>query len=329
MQDGIFVASLTRPDKSIKTWWRTPIDETARKEPALEVFLPEKATLSDLHPSVLAPGVLAGSLDRQAVTVADVVGYFSGGRRVMVQRQGYEEPVVIPACRQPAVEAASFGCRAARRALVRQRTRELPGRAGAGGRLTASAQLRAPMSPLSVDSLTQDAVPEAWKDGQTTALALSVGLAAQTATQSLGRFSVARSTMRSKPGWIGLAGPGSGLWPCESAGAPVVVLKQPAGAGVFGETPGPGEFGARPKGVIRRPRCWSRLPFQDLVDVLPEVIKAAAGSIVQLSGGKSFREMGRRYRCRDAVQAINKRLEQVSCGDVFSLRRLDGGEGST
>jgi hypothetical protein len=73
VQDGIFVALLTRPDKSIKTWWRTPIDETARKEPALEVFLPDKANLSELHPNILAPGVLPGLWTGDAVTVADVI----------------------------------------------------------------------------------------------------------------------------------------------------------------------------------------------------------------------------------------------------------------
>src|SRR5258708_9859431 len=48
------------------------------------------------------------------------------------------------------------------------------------GVLTASAQLRAPIAPLQVDQLMHDSVPEAWKDGQTTALALSVALSTKT-----------------------------------------------------------------------------------------------------------------------------------------------------
>src|SRR5262249_36634636 len=106
VQSGIFVASLTRPDKSIKTWWRTQIDETTRREAALEAFLPGKATLSELHPSVLAPGILPGLWTGETITVADVVSYFSGGRTVMVKREGYEEPIVIPACPAAVVEAA-------------------------------------------------------------------------------------------------------------------------------------------------------------------------------------------------------------------------------
>ena len=37
VRDGIFVASLVRPDKSVRTWWRTPIDEATRAEAALEL----------------------------------------------------------------------------------------------------------------------------------------------------------------------------------------------------------------------------------------------------------------------------------------------------
>jgi hypothetical protein len=58
VRDGIFVVSLTRPDKSVKTFWRTPLDDSSRGEPAIEVFLPEKTTLSELHPALLVPGAL-------------------------------------------------------------------------------------------------------------------------------------------------------------------------------------------------------------------------------------------------------------------------------
>ncbi|KAF0112375.1 MAG: hypothetical protein FD149_2445 [Rhodospirillaceae bacterium] len=106
VRDGIFVASLTRSDKSVKTWWRVAIDEVVRKEPGLEVFLPKKATLSDLAPTVLASGMLPGLWSDEPVTVADVITYFTGGRTVMVPKEGYEEPVIIPACPAAAVEAA-------------------------------------------------------------------------------------------------------------------------------------------------------------------------------------------------------------------------------
>lgn len=107
VRDGLFVARLVRPDGSARTWWRAPIDEASRGEPALEVALPAAATLSDLDPDVLSPGVLPGLWSGDAITVADAAGYFAGGRTVMTQREGYEEPVAIPACPAAAVEAAA------------------------------------------------------------------------------------------------------------------------------------------------------------------------------------------------------------------------------
>src|SRR5262249_1697363 len=48
------------------------------------------------------------------------------------------------------------------------------------GVLTSGAQLRAPISPLLIDRLNEDAVPDAWNGGKTPAYALSVALSRQT-----------------------------------------------------------------------------------------------------------------------------------------------------
>ncbi|MBX6323511.1 MAG: hypothetical protein IRY94_16935, partial [Rhodospirillaceae bacterium] len=308
VQAGIFVASLTRPDKSVKTWWRTPIDEAARREPALEVFLPEKATLSELHPSVLAPGVLPGLWNGDAVTVADVISYFAGGRTVMVQREGYEEPVVIPACPAAAVEAAiSDAVRQGILWLVNGPA-SFQGEPVPSGVLTATAQLRAPMPPLSVDRLMQDVVPDAWKDGQTTALALSVALSTQT-----GRpvpWAVLRRAIDDaiKARWLELA-PGSGAWPCDMAGASAVALKQPAAPGGMAE-PQPGGYVPKPKGVYTSSAALEPSALQDLVDVLPDVVKAAAGVPLQFQLAVTLGD-GQEIST-ETVESINRLLEEVS-----------------
>ena len=308
VQAGIFVASLTRPDKSVKTWWRTPIDEAARREPALEVFLPEKAALSEVHPSVLAPGVLPGLWNGDAVTVADVISYFAGGRTVMVQREGYEEPVVIPACPAAAVEAAiSDAVRQGILWLVNGPA-SFQGEPVPSGVLTATAQLRAPMPPLPVDRLMQDAVPDAWKEGQTTALALSVGLSAQT-----GRpipWTVLRRAIDDaiKARWLELA-PGSGTWPCDMAGASAVELKQPAAPGGMAE-PQPGGYVPKPKGVYMSSAALEPSSLQDLVDVLPDVVKAAAGVPLQFQVAVTLGD-GQEIST-ETVESINRLLEEVS-----------------
>ena len=106
VREGIFVASLTRPDRSVKTWWRTPVDEPTLVEPALELFLPGRATLSELDPNVPAPNALPGLWSGAHVTVADVIAYFADGRTVTVPRDGYDEAVAIPVCPRDVVEGA-------------------------------------------------------------------------------------------------------------------------------------------------------------------------------------------------------------------------------
>lgn len=308
VEAGIFIAALTRPDKSVKTWWRTPIDETARKEPALEVLLPEKATLSELQPSVLAPHVLPSLWAGDSVTVGDMIAYFAGGRTVMVQREGYEEPVVIPACPVPAVEAAISDA-------VRQGTLWLlngpasfQGEPAPAGVLTAGAQLQAPMPPISVDRLMQDAVPEAWKDGQTTAFALSVALSAKSGQPI--PWTVVRRAIDDaiKARWIELA-TGSGSWPCEMAGASAVMLKQPTASGGFAEPRG-GGYAPKPIGTYASSAILEPPALQDLVDVLPDILTAAAGVPLQFRLSVTMgdgQEVG-----IETVDSINKLLEEVS-----------------
>ena len=103
---AFFVASLGPSRQVLKTWWRVPIDEVARKDPGLEVFLPEKAALSELQPNILIPRALPTCGPASPSLCADVVGVFLGWWTVTVQREGYEDMVGIPACSQAVVEAA-------------------------------------------------------------------------------------------------------------------------------------------------------------------------------------------------------------------------------
>ena len=276
--EGIFVASLVRPDKSVRTWWRTPIDETARAEPALELFLPDKATLSELDPNALAPGVLPELWVGESITVADVVAYFAGGRTATVQREGYEEPVAIPACPRAAVEATvSDAVRQGVLWLVNGPA-SFQGEPAPPGVLTDAAELRAPMQPLSVDRLTKDIVPEAWKDGRTSALALSAALSMQAGAPL--PWPILRRAIDDalSARWLALA-PDSGSWPCEAAGATAVTLTEPEGSKP--EIDDEGDFTPVPKGAHTGSAILEPNELQDLVDALPDVVTAAAGIRLQ------------------------------------------------
>jgi uncharacterized protein len=154
-----------------------------------------------------------------------------------VQRDGYEEPVHIPACPQAAVKAA-IG-EAVRQGILWlvNGPASFQGEPVPAGVLTASAQLRSPMLSFTVHQLAQGALPDAWKEGQTTPLALSIALASQN-----GRpipWSVMRRAIDDAIAsrWLELA-PGSGTWPCDFAGAAAVTLKQPAVGGAAEPPPG-------------------------------------------------------------------------------------------
>lgn len=148
-------------------------------------------------------------------------------------------------------------------------------------------------------------VSNAWKDGQTTALALSVALSTQA-----GRpipWTVLRRAIEDaiKARWLELA-PGSGAWPCDMAGASTVMLKQPAAPGGMAEP----IHTYRPKGVYTSSAALEPSALQDFVDVLPDVIKAAAGVplrfqlAVTLGDGQ---EIG-----AETVESINRLLVEVS-----------------
>jgi hypothetical protein len=309
VKSGIFVAALTRPDKSVKTWWRRAIDEAARGEPALELFLPEKATLTELSPNVLAPDVLPSLWTGESITVADVVAYFASGRTVMVQREGYEEPVHIPTCPKDAVETA-IG-EAVRQGIIWlvNGPASFQGEPVPAGVLTAGAQLRAPMPPIPVDRLSQDARPDAWKDGTTTALALSIALAAENNGRPI-PWSVMRQAVEAgiTSRWLELA-PESGPWPCDVAGAPSVILKQPAASGAAEPKPA-GGYVTRPAGVYHASAALEPSAFQDLAEALPDLLKITAGLPLKFSLSVT---LGDGQEIEPAtVDSVNQLLEQVN-----------------
>ena len=77
--DGLFVLRLMRPDRSLRTFWRESPDETALKDPGLEVVLPEAAELASLAPSLLVPTALPNLWPGPEVTVETLRAYFGAG----------------------------------------------------------------------------------------------------------------------------------------------------------------------------------------------------------------------------------------------------------
>jgi len=249
------------------------------------------------------PGLWKG----EVTTVADAISYFAGGRTEVVHKEGYDESVAIPACPAAAVESAVSVAVSQGLLWLVHGPASFQGEPVPAGVLTPSAQLLAPLPPISVDQLMQDAVPDAWKEGQTTAYALSVALSAK-----VGRplpWTVVRRAIDDalKARWIEMA-PESSAWPCDMAGAPKALLRVPKARGF--EEPKPKERPSYPKGVRYAEAALEPLALQDFVEVLPDVLKAAAGVSLKfrlhivIGDGQDL--------APTTVDAISKLLEEVS-----------------
>jgi hypothetical protein len=105
-REGQFVLRVSRPERSTRTIGRQRPDEADLKNPTMEVVLPESAELSEIEPGLLVPGTLPNLWTGSDISVADVRGYFSGGKVIKIARQGYDEPVTIPKVAQTVVDEA-------------------------------------------------------------------------------------------------------------------------------------------------------------------------------------------------------------------------------
>ena len=277
VRDGAFVAALPRPDRSARTWWRTPIDEAAWKDPALELYLPHKAELSDLDPALLKPRALPELWTGDSLTVAAAAGYFANARAIAVRGGEYDREVGVPACPRAAVEAA-IG-KAVEGGLLRlvAGPASFQGEPLPDGVSMDAAELRAPMAPIDFDRLMPEALPGAWRDGKTAALALSNALSAQddgpVPWPVLSRAIDGAVASR----WLEPAA--AGVWPCGLTGAAAAVLKLP-------ETPPPPPSPPPPPVAEGDYAAKAKLEagdFQDLAEALPAVLGAAAGLELEIS----------------------------------------------
>jgi hypothetical protein len=271
--DGIFVLRLTRPDKSVKTFWRQTPDDVALKDTGLEVALPEAATLSDIPMALLSPQILPGLWKQSAITVKDVVDYFSGGKVIQVPRDGYEEPVVIPKVERSVVEQAIQSAVKEGRLWLTIGPASIFAEEIPVGLLNDDAQLQRPPDAISPMALVPDVLSEAWSGGATTALALSVGLSKK-AGKTLPWATVKDAIDAALRSRILERTESSGGWPCDYAYAKTVVLRVPQQ-----QTPPPSpQPTPAPRPGVRIAKAELRPnQIQDLADQISEITRVAAG----------------------------------------------------
>lgn len=303
---GFFVLRATRPDRSVSTIWRQQPSDSDLKDPSLEVVLPEAASLANLSPDLLTPERLPGLWPNPAgITVKDVVSYFSGNRVVKVQREGYEETITVPKADSQIVEAAIEGAVETGRLWLLSGPASILGEKIPAGMLTDAAQLMPPPHPIPGADVLPENLPEAWKGGETTALAISAAL-----SQKVGKvlpWSVVREaidgairsrylepTIDSSP------------WPCELSGAQTAKLRSATGKP---EPPPPPPPPAQP-GVRFAEADLRPNEVQDLAEVVGDLKAASAG--LNLRFYVRIELGGDTPPSEDVTQKINSVLSKVS-----------------
>ena len=200
----------------------------------------------------------------------NIIKYFTGGRVVKVQKQGYEEPLSIPKVeRNVLTEAVSQAVKDGLLWLTSGPAsiwaEEIP-----LGLLTDDASLQAPPPIFSSVEILPDSLLDAWQGDTTTALAISAALSKK-AGQTLPWRRVRETIDGAIRARYLMTTADSGVWPCEYPGAQYVRLCTTKEAPPTPTPlPKPGVFIAE---ADLRPN-----EIQDLADVMGELTAAAAGN---------------------------------------------------
>jgi hypothetical protein len=312
---GAFVLRLMRPDRTFRTWWRSRPDEAALNDPALELVLPKAAELTDVDSDLLRQGALPSLWAGTQITVADVKSYFNGSEVVQVQRDGYEEPVLIPKASSEAIERGVTEAVEAGAIWLTSGPASLLGEPIPAGILTDAATLLPPPAAITAPEILPENLPSAWQGGEATALALATAL-----SQNAGR-TLPWKTVRDVIGGAIAArfvSVGAGTWPCDLAGAGVVRLKVVAASGGGGGGGGgPGE--GRKQNVAIAAADFEPSEIQDLSDHMARLLEIRAKANVPI-------RFHVRVELGDGAKPLDKKLlaefnqELASLKDGFSVQ---------
>ncbi len=302
-QEGRFVLRLTRPDRTVRTWWREAPDEVALRDPALEAVLPEHADLTTLRRELLEPGALPDLWKTEQIRVGDMYDYFTGGRVAQVQREGYKEPLAVPTASRKVVDEALRAAVGAARLWLTFGPASLLGEEIPAGVLSEEARLGAPPPPIPLAEILPETLPDAWSDNETTALALVSAL-----SHKRGFVVPWQLVSHAIDGALNARflelGEDSAGWPTHIAAAGAVKLRLLE----EGVPPPPPAAGARVAEADLQPD-----QIQDLADKLPDLLHAAAGLELRLRLRVEIG--GYPAPTDDKLEDIRRMLEEI-CQDL-------------
>jgi len=162
VREGVLVLRLPRADGSARTWWRVPPDDETLHRPELEAQSARSAVLHHVEPELLAPDCVSGLWPSPTTPtrIAEMRVFFDGTRAPRL-----ETPDVLDNAVRAAVEHGTIMARTENVGFYRE---PLPADA-----LPADLQLLPPPAPIRGADLAPQALPQAWRDSQTTAQTLA------------------------------------------------------------------------------------------------------------------------------------------------------------
>ena len=317
-EQGSFVLKLTRPDGSFRTWWHSRPDDTAIKEPALELVLPESTELNDIPPELLAPDALPDLWNTNEIKVKVIIDYFCGTTTVQVQREGWMDTIAIPKAEPGIVNTAVSAAVESGKIWLVNGPSSILAEPIPAGVLTPQATLLLPPAPVAAAEILPENLPDAWKDGNATALSIATALS-QNFGQTLPWKTVKDVITAAINARFAELDPTSGDWPCDYPAAQTIKIKVATG----GTGSGTGGIGGTGGGQGSRYKVAdSELEpseIQDLGDIIPQLLDLKAKANVPLV----FRVTvelgdGKKSPPESVVKEINKLLEDLKEG--FALK---------
>jgi hypothetical protein len=314
-ESGIFVLQYTRADRSVKTFWKERPDDVALKDATLEAVLPESADITELSSSLLLPGQLPALWRRETLLIRDLYDYFSGQHIVQIQKEGYEEPLLIPHA-EPAildvlvvdlVKDGKLWFTSGQTSLWKE---EIP-----AGILTEEAELHTPPRLIPIQEILPQNLPEAWGEEQTTARAIADELSQRDGNR------LPWATVRDVINGAFNAGilqrtTDSAAWPCDLAGADAVKLQLPQAPQLpivpLSSSPRSHET----FGLVISPNKLSTEAdlqtneIQELVDQISDIKSAAVG--LDLKFHLRIELSGASRPSEETITKINELLKEVS-----------------
>ena len=301
-QDGYFVARLLRPDKSVQTWWRQAPPADALDDPQLELVLPDKVEITSVSSSLLRPGGIEDLWRTPTIMVGEVRAFFDGTHVMTVARGGYDEPIPVPRVPPSVVDEAVQAAVKEGAVWFTSGPASLLGEDVPAGLMNADAVLQTPPEPISPLELLPGTLPDAWRHGTTDALSITVALSKKTG-QTLPWITAREALDAAFRARLLERVAGGADWPCDysrASGVTIAMLQ----AGVAPTSQGPPSDTRESAEVALKPS-----QLQDFVDVLPDILKATAGS--EMSFRMTVEIKGNERPSDKTVANINKLLESV------------------